>query len=193
MKTTKWKRLARRIRAKHLSRRWSVRLAAVVVLMIGVSLAANRYAVDGSSASADRNAADVARAPRNAGSTPSAASIAPARAALPAARIDTASPAAKAAAATSPVVTVTGCLARDDERFQLKDATGADAPKSRSWKTGFLTKRTATIAITGVPNDPALSGHVGQRVSVTGVLVEHEMLVQSLKRVGDACGGASKS
>ena len=43
-------------------------------------------------------------------------------------------------AAKAPPVTVTGCLERTDEGFRMKDTSGADAPKSRSWKSGFLKK-----------------------------------------------------
>ena len=40
-------------------------------------------------------------------------------------------------------VTLTGCLERDDETFRLKNTTGDDAPKARSWRSGFLRKRAA--------------------------------------------------
>jgi hypothetical protein len=76
-------------------------------------------------------------------------------------------------------VTVTGCLERHDETFRLKDTTGADAAMSRSWKSGFLKKRPAPIEVVDSANRLKLTDHVGQRVSVTGVLADREMQVRS--------------
>src|SRR5689334_14718179 len=42
-------------------------------------------------------------------------------------------------------VTITGCLERADEAFRLKDTEGEDAPKSRSWKSGFLKRGRAAV------------------------------------------------
>lgn len=84
-------------------------------------------------------------------------------------------------------VTITGCLERDDATFHLKDTTGADAPKSRSWKRGFLKKGMAQIEVVDAANRLSLSNHVGQRVSVTGLLVDREMTLRSLQRVAASC------
>ena len=84
-------------------------------------------------------------------------------------------------------VTITGCLERDDATFRLKDTTGADAPKSRSWKKGFLKKGMASIEVVDAANRLSLSNHVGQRVSVTGLLVDREMTLRSLQRVAASC------
>ncbi len=84
-------------------------------------------------------------------------------------------------------MTITGCLERDDETFRLKDTTGADAPKSRSWKRGFLKKGMASIEVVDAANRLSLSNHVGQRVSVTGLLVNREMTLRSLQRVAASC------
>jgi hypothetical protein len=99
-----------------------------------------------------------------------------------------------APAAESPVkayvakpVTITGCLERDDETFRLKDTAGAGAPKSRSWKTAFLKKGSASIEVVDAANRVRLPGHVGQRVSVTGIVVDREMQVRSLRRVAGSC------
>ena len=54
-------------------------------------------------------------------------------------------PRAEVVAAVSTLVTVTGCLERSDEAFRLKDTSGADAPRTRSWKTGFLNKRSTSM------------------------------------------------
>jgi hypothetical protein len=84
-------------------------------------------------------------------------------------------------------VTITGCLERDDATFRLKDTTGTDAPKSRSWKRGFLKKGMAPIEVVDAANRLNLSNHVGQRVSVTGLLVDREMTLRSLQRVAASC------
>ncbi len=81
---------------------------------------------------------------------------------------------------------IAGCLAFDDGTYRLKDATGTDAPRSRSWKSGFLKKRSATLDVVdagalGLPN------YVGQRVEVTGTLLEREVQARSLHRLAASC------
>ena len=93
----------------------------------------------------------------------------------------------KAAAPRPAPVTIVGCLERDDERFKLKDTTGEDAPKARSWKSGFLRKSSASVVVTDPSNRAKLPSHVGQRVSITGMLVDREMQVRSLQRVSTSC------
>jgi hypothetical protein len=92
-----------------------------------------------------------------------------------------------AVAKSTPAVTITGCLERDDETFRLKNAEGAEAPKSRSWKTGFLKKSSASIEVVDAAKRLKLTNYVGQRVSVTGVLVEREMQARTLRRVSNSC------
>jgi hypothetical protein len=87
----------------------------------------------------------------------------------------------------SAAVTVTGCLERHDETFRLRDTTGLDAPKSRSWRSGFLKKGSASIGVVDAANRLKLTDHIGQRVSVTGVLVDREIQVRSLQRVATSC------
>jgi len=96
------------------------------------------------------------------------------------------STALRAASEATPV-TITGCLERDNATFRLKDTAGTEAPKSRSWKKGFLKKGTAPIDVVDSANRLSLSSHVGQRVSVTGVLVDREMTLRSLQRVAASC------
>jgi hypothetical protein len=89
------------------------------------------------------------------------------------------------ASAVKPV-SITGCLQKNDRGFLLRDTEGADAPKSRSWKSGFLKRSSSSVVL----NDAAgahLADHVGQRVSVTGPLVDRQMRVTSLRRVSAAC------
>jgi hypothetical protein len=92
-----------------------------------------------------------------------------------------------AAAQTVTSVTITGCLANDEETFWLKDTSGADAPKSRNWKSGFLKKRPAAIELLDATHALRLPNYVGQRVAATGTLVNREMRAHSLQRVGSSC------
>jgi hypothetical protein len=84
-------------------------------------------------------------------------------------------------------VTIAGCLERGDDSFRLKDTSGADAPKSRSWKSGFFKKGSATIDLVESGNGPKLRDNVGKRVSVTGTLTDRTMRVQSVRRVAPTC------
>ncbi len=95
-------------------------------------------------------------------------------------------------AATSPVrthssVTITGCLERSDDRFRLTDTDGSEAPKARSWKSGFLKKGSASVEVVDAGNRARLSSHIGRRVSVTGLLEDRELQVRSLRRIAPAC------
>lgn len=93
----------------------------------------------------------------------------------------------KGPAAKPPPVTITGCLEKADDSFRLRDTSGADAPKARSWKTGFLKKGPAPIAVVDSSSRLKLPAHVGQRVSVTGTLVDRGMQARSLQRVAASC------
>ena len=92
-------------------------------------------------------------------------------------------PAAKKVAS----VTITGCLERDDNSFRLKETAGDNAPKSRSWKSGFLKKGPAPVAVVDASNRLKLQSHVGERVSVTGTLVDREMQGRTLQRIAASC------
>ena len=123
---------------------------------------------------------------KTAAAKPPAAGAVPARTLSP--DVTTAkAPEAMASAVQSAGVTITGCLERDNDTFRLRDTTGADAPKSRSWKSGFLKKGSASIEIVDVANRLKLATHIGQRVSVTGMLLDREMQARSLQRVGASC------
>ena len=84
-------------------------------------------------------------------------------------------------------VTLAGCLQRTDQTLRLKDTLGADAPKSRSWKSGFLKKGSASIDLVDPANRLRLANHVGHRVTVTGTLDHGQMHVRSLQRVSAVC------
>jgi hypothetical protein len=88
-------------------------------------------------------------------------------------------------------VTIMGCLEQVDNGFRLKNTEGADAPKARSWKSGFLKRTSPRIDIVDASRRWNLPGHVGQRVSVTGTLVDREIHIQSLSRVSSSCAASS--
>ena len=152
----------------------------IVVCIVGTAiLIAARSAEPTSAASATPASmpAPVAAQP--------AASVRTQKASAPAAKPQ-AGEAAKAAENAEPV-TIVGCLVQDDETFRLKNTTGEDAPKGRSWKSGFLKKSSKSIALVDARHRMNLAGHVGERVSVTGMLDEKELQGTSLKRVAESC------
>jgi hypothetical protein len=176
-------RLVRRVRALPSSlRRGMIEITVVGVFAVGM-LAVAFYP----SASAGRGAGKAAPSEARTAAAPVA----------PLADTDMATPAlpeAVTAAAVKPApVTITGCLERDEETFQLKDTAGAAAPKSRSWKTGFLKKRPASIEVVDATKRLKLTNYVGQRVRVTGVLVKREMQGRSLQRVAGSCTDGAKT
>jgi len=83
--------------------------------------------------------------------------------------------------------TVTGCLEASDGGFRLKDTSGVDALKSRSWKSGFLKKSSPTIEMIDAANTLQLPSHVGQRVSVTGSLADRTMQAGTLHTLSPSC------
>jgi hypothetical protein len=96
--------------------------------------------------------------------------------------------ASKTPAEEGAAVTITGCLQLSDQTFWLKDTAGADAPTSRSWKSGFLKKRPARIEVVDTTRTLRLSSYVGRRVAATGTLVNREMQTRSVLPVAAACG-----
>lgn len=100
-----------------------------------------------------------------------------------------AAPVARSSAALSinRAVTVTGCLEKSDEGYRLKDTSGAAAPKSRSWKSGFLKKGAASVDVVDASHTLALNRHVGHRVAVSGPLTDREMRAESVQQVAPSC------
>lgn len=92
---------------------------------------------------------------------------------------------ATATAKTPAPVTVTGCLERTDDGYRLKETSGADAPKARSWKSGFLKKSSATLEVLDSGRTLSLADHVGRRVSLTGTVTDREMQARSIRRLGE--------
>ena len=103
------------------------------------------------------------------------------------AQSDTKNAVTKVAAREPSPVTIVGCLERDAQLFRLNKTAGAGAPKARSWKSGFLKKRAASIEVVDASNRLKLPNQVGHRVSVVGVLVDREMRARSLQRVEGSC------
>lgn len=83
-------------------------------------------------------------------------------------------------------VTISGCLEMEEGTLRLTDASGADAPTSRSWKSGFLKRRSAEIELADAVGTLHLRNHVGRRVAATGTLIDRELRARSV-RVGRAC------
>ena len=105
--------------------------------------------------------------------------------------VDTASAteadASKTSAANTVPVTIFGCLERSNDGYRLTDTDGADAPKARSWKTGFLKKGAASVEVVDPANHGRLSSQVGHRVGVTGTLTDRQLQVRSLRRISSSC------
>jgi len=104
---------------------------------------------------------------------------------VPAAKPET--DAAKTSAANTAPVTILGCLERSNETYRLTDTDGADAPKSRSWKTAFLKKGAATVEVVDPGNRARLSSQVGHRVAVTGTLSEKQLQARSIRKISSSC------
>jgi hypothetical protein len=84
-------------------------------------------------------------------------------------------------------VSLTGCLERDNNTYWLKDVSGADVQAGRSWKSGFLKKRSPRFEVVDASKSLKLPNHVGERVVATGVLVNREMQARSLRRLAASC------
>jgi len=97
-----------------------------------------------------------------------------------------AAPAPAAAIVDPSVFTVTGCLDVNKDGFRLNNTEGENVPQSRSWKSGFLKKRSATILLEDTGR-VGLGAHVGELVTLTGKLEDRDMQVRSLRRVAASC------
>ncbi len=83
--------------------------------------------------------------------------------------------------------TIAGCLVHDDGMFKLKDTDGDHAPKSRSWRSGFIKKGSARVELVDASHRVDFKSHVGYRVNVSGMLVDREMQVRSIKGGTERC------
>ena len=89
----------------------------------------------------------------------------------------------------SEAVTISGCLEMtiDGDEFRLTDTEGTDAPKARSWRSGFLKKRSAPVELVELSDALSLRRHVGHRVMATGQLTGRELRLRSLQPAGSSC------
>jgi hypothetical protein len=83
--------------------------------------------------------------------------------------------------------TVEGCLESDGATYRLTDTSGLDAPKVRSWRTGFLKKRPSSIGFVDATGRLRVQDHIGTRVAATGTLVDRELRATALRQVGASC------
>jgi hypothetical protein len=84
-------------------------------------------------------------------------------------------------------VTMTGCLEADGRKFMLTDLEGAQAPKSRSWKTGFVTKKSKDMEVVGA-SGVKLGDHLGRKVTVVGVHDgDAHLTARSIKQLSASC------
>jgi hypothetical protein len=74
----------------------------------------------------------------------------------------------------------------DGGTFRLADTEGANVPKTRSWRTGFLKKQAAPVDLIEL-DSASVRKYVGQRVTATGVVDNREMRVRSLRASGNTC------
>ena len=86
-----------------------------------------------------------------------------------------------------PVTTLEGCLEQNGDTYRLKNTSGTDAPKARSWKSGFLKKTPASVEVVDGSHSLGLASRVGTRVSVSGTLVDREMQARTIHRVSSSC------
>lgn len=82
--------------------------------------------------------------------------------------------------------TYVGCLREDDAKFVLTEIGGPDAPKSRNWKTGFMTKKAGKLEVMSA-GTLRLSPYVNQTVQITGKRVDNSVAARSLKVIGSTC------
>jgi hypothetical protein len=89
----------------------------------------------------------------------------------------------------SKTVSISGCLETtvDESQFRLTDTQGVEAPKARSWRTGFLKRRSAAVKLVEFSDAAGLRKHVGHRVVATGLLAGQELRVRSFRADGSSC------
>jgi len=100
-----------------------------------------------------------------------------------------ASSSAARASAASQAATISGCLEMtvNGDQFRLTDTDGADAPKARSWKSGFLKKGSASVDLVDFSEGSLLRQYVGHRVVATGLLSGRQLRLRSIQSGGPSC------
>jgi hypothetical protein len=93
-----------------------------------------------------------------------------------------------AVAPVQPSDTLTGCLEADGAKYKLTGLQGTQAPKGRSWKTGFITKRSKDVEVVGASASLKLKDHVGHKISVVGVKDgDTHFQARSVKQLAGSC------
>jgi hypothetical protein len=100
-----------------------------------------------------------------------------------------ASSSAAQASAASQSATISGCLEMtvNGDQFRLTDTDGTDAPKARSWKSGFLKKGSASVDLVDFSEGSLLRQYVGHRVVATGLLSGRQLRLRSIQSGGSSC------
>jgi hypothetical protein len=96
---------------------------------------------------------------------------------------------AATASAAGQAATISGCLEMtvDGDQFRLTNTDGADAPKARSWKSGFLKKGSASVDLVDFSEGSLLRQYVGHRVVATGLLSGRQLRLRSIQSGGSSC------
>lgn len=94
--------------------------------------------------------------------------------------------ASKPVAAGVPDTTYIGCLREDDAKFVLTEIGGPDVPKSRNWKTAFMTRKAGRLEVTSA-GTLRLSPYVNHTVQIAGKRVDNTFTARSLKVIGSTC------
>jgi hypothetical protein len=128
-------------------------------------------------------AAAQTKAPAKAPVKAAAAKAAPAKA-LPAKALP-----AKAVAPADPAsITLTGCLQANGPKYMLTDTEGPKAEKGRSWKTGFITKKSKDVEVVASSASVKLGDFRGHKVSVVGVRDgEAHLKARTIKQLVGSC------
>lgn len=162
----------------------SLAIAGVVIVAAGILVAAYRPAsTDETSARVEATAsarqADAFESPRTSSTAPDRSAV------------DAPASTARSTAWPAPL-TISGCLDRDGDSYRLTDAAGVGLPKSRSWKSGFLKKNASSITVVDGDRHARLQDHLGQRVTVTGTMVNREMQIGSMRLLSESCSDKTK-
>ena len=104
-----------------------------------------------------------------------------------AAAVGAPAPKSKNATVKADTVTYVGCLRADDDgdRYMLTEISGPNAPRSRSWKTGFITKRSVDMEVSGPRGK--MKENNGRLVRITGRRDGNELFAKSITFAGATC------
>ena len=92
----------------------------------------------------------------------------------------------KAPAKSTAPVSMTGCLRAGGGGYVLTSLKGNQAPKARSWKTGYIMKTTRDVVVRPAAG-MKLQDHVGRQVTVVGMVDGTHMTARTIRRVATSC------